>query len=178
MLPEKCYLSLECDSTPKEPLRLDEIREPISYGLEHAPLALDICSPRDPTPLWSLGSEDSWRKAREDWFITKSSSELQSPAEGYRCPASSPEPIWNRPDQQLPASTYGRKTHVSETPLNGETHCRQGEILPPIGKKYAAVPKEELSNLFRQMCTFDIIVHSEELGQILYNLFSERLASR
>jgi hypothetical protein len=103
---------------------------------------------------------------------------LPNPFAGPSCPPSSPEPTSSLPVQPQPGTMFGKKTPELESRLNGDVPYPPGGIRAPIGKRYAAVPKEETSNLFRQMCTFDIIVHSEELAQILYNLFSERLSSK
>lgn len=195
MLPPKCDLVLKCqeedpcqsliplpwlplgDLPPSRPAYCGKT-EPINIGLEHTRAPLDTASPQVPTHPWSLGCEDSWKRAKEDWYITRSLYGPEDPFVAPSCPPSSPVHIGNPPAASEPETMFGRKTHVLETPLSGETRCQQEGIPPPIGKRYAAVPKEESLNLFRQMCTFDIIVHSEELAQILYNLFSERLSSK
>jgi hypothetical protein len=72
----------------------------------------------------------------------------------------------------------GRKTPGLENRLNGDVPYPPGGIQAPIGTRYARLPKEELSNLFQQIFMFDIIVHSEELAQILYNHLSEMFESK
>ena len=188
MLPERCQLTLDCqdgqDQRPQLALEgsriqtLEDLVEPLSYGLQRAPLVTDTYSPLDRTPLSSLECEDSWRKAKEAWFTTKFSYGHQNPFAGPSCPPNSPEPIWSQADQLLPESTCGKKTPGSETPLNGDAPCPPEGIRKPIGKQFVGVPKEEDLNLFQQMCTFDVIMHSEELAQIMYNLFAERLSAR
>jgi hypothetical protein len=171
MLPPKCHLTLECEETQT----LQDLMEPINYGLQQAPLVLDTISPMDRTQVSSLECVDSWKKAKEDWFTTRFSYALPNPFVEPSCPPNSPEHITSQADQPQLESTCGRKTHVLETPLNGERLCRPEEIQPPIGTRYARLPKEDLSSLFHQIYTFDIIVHSEELAQILYSHLGEML---
>lgn len=181
MLPDKCQLDLNCDQPQLSPSRrivFQDLVEPINYGLQRAPLQVDTCSPLDRTPVSSLECEDSWKKAKEDWFTTRYSYGLSNPFAGPSCPPSSPEPTWSPPDPLLPENTCGNRRQESGTPLNGDAPYRPEEIRAPIGTRYAKLPKEDVSSLYHQIYTFDIIVHSEELAQIMYNLLSERLSSR
>jgi hypothetical protein len=180
MLPEKCQLELTCDQPQlsSADLVFHDLIEPINYGLQRPPLQLDTCSPLDRTPVSSLECEDSWKRAKEDWFTTRSSYGLPNPFAGPSCPPSSPEPTWNPPGRQQPESTSGKTRPGSANRLNGDVPYPPDVTRAPTGTRYARLPKEELSNLFLQTYTFDIICHSVELGQILYNHLSEMFESR
>lgn len=177
MLPPKCELSLQCQEETLSP-RIDELMEPINYGLQQAPLVMDTCSPRDPTRVGSLECEDNWRKAKEDWFTTRFSYGLPNPFVVPSCPPNSPEPTWSPPDQLLQENMCGKRKPELATPLNGVAPSLPEGIAKPTGKQFVGVPKEEDLNLFHQTFTFDVIMHSEELAQIMYNLFAERLSAR
>ncbi len=180
MLPEKCRLELECDQPQLSlaPQMFHDLVEPINYGLQRLPLQMDTCSPLDPTPVSSLECEDSWRKAKEDWFTTRFSYGLPNPFAEPSCPPNSPEPTWSPPVQQLQEITCGKKRQGSETPLNGAVPCPPEGIAKPTGNQFVGVPKEDLLNVFQRTSTFDIIIRSEELAQIMYNLLAERLSAR
>jgi hypothetical protein len=176
MLPPKCHLELQCEEV--QSLTIQDLVEPINYGLQRPPLQVDICSPLDLTPVSLLECEDSWRKAKEDWFTTRFSYGRPSPFAEPSCPPPSPVHISSQADQPQPEITSGRKKRESETPLSGDAPCHQEEIPRRIGNQFVGVPKEELLNLSLQMCTFDVIIRSEELAQIMYNLIAERLSVR
>ena len=82
------------------------------------------------------------------------------------------EPISNLHVPLQPESTVGRRTPASETGSNGDAHSRRVVTPDQTGRMYVAVPKEETSTEFQPISTFDIIVRSEELGQIIYNHLS------
>jgi len=177
MLPPKCQLSLECQEEIQT-RTLQDLIEPINYGLQRAPLQTDICSPLDHTPVSLLECEDSWRKAKEDWFTTRFSYGLPNPFAGPSCPPNSPEPILSQADLPLPETTCGKKRPGLETPLNGVAPCQPEGIQKRTGSQYVGVPREEILNAFQRMFTLDIIIRSVELAQIMYNLFAERLSAR
>ena len=83
-----------------------------------------------------------------------------------------PEPILNLHVPSQPESTAGRTTPASETGSNGERHSRHVVTPDQTGRMYVAVPKEETSTEFQPISTYDIIVRSEELAQIIYNHLS------
>ena len=68
--------------------------------------------------------------------------------------------------------TSGRRSRTSQTDSSGETLNPSEETAQPTGMKYVAVRKRAPSNEFLPMYTYDIIIHSEELAQIIYNLLS------
>lgn len=180
MLPEKCHLELQCDppQLSKTTRLFQDLVEPINYGLQRPPLQMDTCSPLDRTPVSSLECEDSWKRAKEDWYTTRFSYGLPDPFAGPSCPPSSPGLTWNPQDLQPPGTTSGKRTPELVTPLNGDAPCPPEGIRKPIGNQYVGVPKEEILNLSQQTCTFDLIIRSVEFAQIMYNLLAERLSAR
>ena len=195
MLPD-CLLYLECLPENKENQRPMEIaafsepevgsvhpgppgapRKPINIGLPLAPSTpRDSYLRRAPTPTPLVESEDNWNRVREAWFTTRSSSEQQNPYAGEAFQNCSPSATWSLPDPMPQENMSGKRRHESENRLNGETRYPLDGTLPMTGKQYVKVPKLEASNLFPQIYMLDIILHSDELAQILYNLLSERLA--
>lgn len=197
MLPSACSLYLECLENKENIPRPMEIaafsmpevdmcppgppgaprKQPISTGLPHAlSPQRDSFLRRDPTPCPSTASGDNWNRVKEAWFTTKSSYAPENPyaEEAYQkfFPSATSSPVVVKP----PENMFGRKRHVSGNDSNGETRYPLDETVPMTGKQYVKVPKLENSLLFPQIYTCDIIVHCEELAQILYNLLSERLA--
>jgi hypothetical protein len=132
----------------------------------------------DRTLVSSLECEDSWKKAKEDWFTTRFSYGLPNPFVEPSCPPNSPEHTLSQADQLLQENMSGRRKPELATPLSGVAPSLPEGIARPIGKQFVGVPKEEDLNLFHQTFTFDVIMHSEELAQIMYNLFAERLSAR